>query len=90
MPKRHPDDFFDDDKAYRDRDLIESGYAKAKSTIQSWEERFAFPRGRHVGRTKIRTGRELNDWDRSRRSAQTKQSAATCLAHAAARRAESD
>lgn len=70
MPKRHPDDFFDDDRAYRDRDLIELGYAKAKSTIQSWEERYGFPRGRPVGRTKIRIGRELNDWDRAHRSKQ--------------------
>ena len=33
MPKRHPDDLFDDDKAYRISDLIELGYVKAKSTI---------------------------------------------------------
>jgi hypothetical protein len=77
MPKRHPDDFFDDDRAYRDSDLIASGYVKARSTLQSWQERYGFPRGRWVGRTKIRTGRELNDWDRSfRRSTQTKQASA--------------
>jgi hypothetical protein len=68
MSKRHPDDFFDDDRAYRPSDLIESGYVKAKSTIKSWEDRYGFPRGRNVGRTNIRTGRELNDWDRIQRA----------------------
>jgi hypothetical protein len=75
MPKRHPDDLFDDDKAYRISDLIELGYVKAKSTIQSWEERYGFPKGRYCGRTRILTGRELNDWDRPRRVSQNKQSA---------------
>ena len=67
MPKRYADDFFDDDKAYRIRDLIEIGYVKARSTIQGWEESYGFPRGRLCGRTRVITGRELNDWDRSRR-----------------------
>lgn len=70
MSKRYADDPFDDDRFYRDRDLIESGYAKAKSTLQSWEERFGFPRGDPAGRTKIRRGSTLNDWHRAQRSKQ--------------------
>jgi hypothetical protein len=86
MSKRHPDDFFDDDKAYRTSDLIESGYAKAKSSIDSWVKRFGFPRGRNVGRTNIRTGRELNDWDRMQR-ARTENTRLSVRARNAARRA---
>jgi hypothetical protein len=75
MSPRHPDvddeaDFFDNDKAYRDADLIASGYVRAKSTIKSWEERYGFPLGHKLGRTRIRTGRQLNAWDRARRLAQ--------------------
>jgi hypothetical protein len=75
MSPRHPDvgaevDFFDDSKAYRDGDIIAMGYAKARSTIKSWEDRYDFPRGYTVGRTRIRPGRELNAWDRARRLAQ--------------------
>jgi hypothetical protein len=61
MPKRFPDDFFDDDRAYRDRDLIECGFARAVSTIQSWKLRYGFPRGHNAGRTTLYFGHELND-----------------------------
>jgi hypothetical protein len=68
MTKRFADDPFEDDRAYRDGDLIKSGYAKARSTIQSWKERFGFPRGDPVGRTNIYFGYKLNDWHRAQRA----------------------
>jgi hypothetical protein len=54
--------FFQEDKLYRFNDLQEMGFVANWPTLKNWQDRFDFPLGRRLGRTRTWTGRELNDW----------------------------
>jgi hypothetical protein len=53
--------FFQDDKLYRFNDLEEIGFVANWPTLRNWQDKFGFPLGRRLGRTRSWTGRELND-----------------------------
>ncbi len=60
---------FNDNKIYRDDDLLNMRVIRNKQTRKNWQDNCGFPMGRLIGpHMRAYTGKELNAWWESRPS----------------------